>query len=216
MAFGQAELQLQPSDEVRHVRSLCAVVGMELVEDEILQQGVFVALVVVPQGLIARAHQSVVEHLEVGEQDVRRVVENPLRVFYDMCLIHLCRERRGLLSTAYEQSHGYLAVETGILVYGLCQTAGLVGCQGIHRIEDNRLDATEQSVAPAIVKYRELEAFGLTGACTRSQQCVLRLMPVFCRQTIKGFQLMLVGRKVWLDVKRNRRVFLRTDERRLQ
>ena len=66
----------EASQQHAHVRTLRTVVGVELVEDQVAQGGAGG----VPQGPVGAAQQQLVEHLVVGEQDVRDAAADHLAV----------------------------------------------------------------------------------------------------------------------------------------
>ena len=76
VAARTAERESEPAQQHRHIGALRAVIGVELIEHEILK-----ALCHrLDQRTVGRAQQHLVEHLVVGEQDVGRIVANRLAV----------------------------------------------------------------------------------------------------------------------------------------
>ena len=71
IARGDVEPRLQAADQAAHIGALRAVVGVQLVQHQI---GEPPRRVEPPDAPVFRLHQQVVEHLVVGQQDVRRVV----------------------------------------------------------------------------------------------------------------------------------------------
>ena len=80
--------------------------------------------------------------------------------------------------STHEQAGGYLAPEPLIIPQSLGQAVRLVACQGIHRVEKDRLDARLLSVAPAMVEDRKHEALRLSGPRASGHQCVLWLVAI--------------------------------------
>ncbi len=122
-----------PSDEHRHVRALATAVGMKLVEDEKPQ----LAHGTLGQLELPGAGEHQLEHHVVGEQDVRRGVEDRLSLLLE------------LLAGVPREGDRRLAVEP--VAEELLQLAHLAVGQGIHRVDDDRPDALAASLAQDVV-----------------------------------------------------------------
>src|SRR6185369_15043037 len=66
-AIARAEARLEAADQAGDIGALCAVVGVQFIEDEVAE---CVLLVLLPEELVLRAQQEEVQHLVVGEQYV--------------------------------------------------------------------------------------------------------------------------------------------------
>ena len=110
---------LEPSDQKRDVGALPPAVGVQLVQDEEPQ-----ALGRPDEAALVRAGQDELEHHVVGEQDVRRVGDDRLALL-----------RRLLPGVPLEGHRLVLGAEE------LLELAELAVGQGIHRVDDDRLDA---------------------------------------------------------------------------
>ncbi len=133
LAFGDSQLQFQTADQIGHIGPLCTIVGVQFVQDQKLQER-RIFQVVGPQRMVLVPHQGIVQHLEVGEQDVRRAFQDRVPILDDVVLAHLLGEFLLVFALADEQTRSDLALETPIVPDGLRQSLGLVGGQGVHRI----------------------------------------------------------------------------------
>ncbi|MNZ97760.1 hypothetical protein D3C78_1170150 [compost metagenome] len=141
--------------------------------------------VVAPQPLILRPQQQVVEHLVVGEQDVRRVLAQGVAMGD-----HLIGRHAAVLRTviAGEQADAELGLQ---LAHFPGEAPRLIGGQGVHRIDDDRLDALA-TLAQAVVEQRIHEALGLARAGAGGDDGRLRQRAA---QSLEGQLLMPVRRE---------------------
>ena len=182
------EVQLGPQapEQAGHVAALGAVVGVQLVEDDVAHG---VGAGVLPQLAVLGTEHEEVEHLVVGQQDVRRVLAEDFPVGDDVVGPH--RPVAALAADVQPRRHP--ALEPGLVPDLLRQPAGLVAGQGVHRVEDDGLDARPPGVAVAVVEQRVEEALRLARAGAGGDQGVLRLVVVLAGQPLEGGDLVDVG-----------------------
>ena len=146
---------------------------MQLVEYDELQCLRICVDVSFPQRAEALAHQSVVEHLEVGEQYVGHSVEYGVAVLYDVVLAHRARIVFGIDALAHEESCRHLVAQPFVVPYSLSQAFCLVAGKGVHGIHDDDLHARLPFIlvaVVAVVEYRVEEALRLTRTCSCGEQ----------------------------------------------
>ena len=153
-----AERAAEAAQQHGDVGALGAVVGVELVEHEVLQRVGFVGG---PEVAVLTPEQEEVEHLVVGEQDVGRVVAQHFALVDEVVLPHL-----RVATRLADVEPGPQPGELRLGVDQLSDAAGLVGGERVHRIEDQRLDARPpcEPFAGAVVEDGVQEAFGLARA----------------------------------------------------
>ncbi len=131
--LGCSEGGPQPAQQHRHVGALGPVVGVELVEHHVLQR---VGLVPSPKFLVLVAQQQEVQHLVVGQQDVRRVGPNRLALVDHVVGPHgRVAARLPYVKPCGQPGQPCFAGDQ------LGDPPRLVGGQSIHRVQDQRLDA---------------------------------------------------------------------------
>ena len=158
------ERHAQPSQQHRHVGALRTVVGVELVQDQVGQAGGRLP----PERLVGGAQQQLVEHLVVGEQDVRRIVTDDLPIGDQPIGVDRSTGRAAFTGVDGRGDPSKLR----ILGQQPGQSAGLVVRERVHRVEDQRLDARHPVAAgPAhVVEDRHQERFGLARSGTGGDQ----------------------------------------------
>ena len=202
--FRERQFQFETSDEVGDISTLRTIVGMQLIEDEIAQHRFCGVGIAMPQFGILLLHETVIQHLEVGEKDVRCGIDDGVSIFDDVMFAH-----RGCVCLAFrtfsdEESRRYHSAESFIVVYCFCETCCLVGSEGVHGVHDDDLDTLlcTTLVEPiAVVEDRIEETLGLTGTGTGGEERRLRLMPVTGSESLEATQLVLMGKESgWLDI----------------
>ena len=183
-AQGQAQAPQQHGD----VGALGAVVGVELIEDQVGQGGGRGP----PQLAVLGAQEQLVEHLVVGEQDVRRVVADGVAVgdegFRGDALVRPGGGVAGVDGGAHPRQGGVGGDEAG-------QAAGLVRGQGVHGVEDEGLDAGDPPGAGAqhVVEDGVEEGLGLARAGAGGDDGRLGAVAALGGQAPVGVLLVLVG-----------------------
>ena len=168
----------QPADQHGQVRALGPIEGVQLIDHQIAQG---VRAIVSPQALIPRADHQEVEHLVVGEQEVGGVQALHLLVGDHLIRPHhrLVRYRRlppaarpPLAAPGADEEPRADAAEGGRYMHQFGDTPGLVIGQGVHRVDDDRLDALDPPPAGPghMVKQRVEEGLGLARARARGDQ----------------------------------------------
>ena len=138
---------LHPPDEAGQVGALRAIEGVQLIHYQVTQRFRFILL---PERQVGGAHQQVVEHLVVGEQDVRRRCPHRVPVRDHLVLGHHGGGFQFL--PAQVEPRGHVAAQFGIAVDRLGEALGLVRGQGVHREDDDGLDALSPAVPEAVVE----------------------------------------------------------------
>ena len=162
------EARLEPADEQGEVRPLGPVEGVQLVHHQVAQG---LGPVVPPQHPIPRADQQVVQHLVIGEQDVRGLSAQGRLRGNDAVRPHPLRPRRTPRALAHEEPDPQPA-QRRVGVDRLCEAPGLVIGQGVHGVDHQRLDALAPGLALplAVVQDRVEEALRLARARPRCNQ----------------------------------------------
>ena len=125
----------QAPHQTGQIRPLSPIKGMQLIHHQVTQGA---RLVVTPQRLINRPHQQIIQHLVVSQQNIGGVLPERVLTGNDRVCPHpLAGE---LLAITNEQADGHLAMQLRIAGNRLGKTAGLIGGQRIHRIDNNGLD----------------------------------------------------------------------------
>ncbi len=86
VAPSDVEAGLQAAHEAGEVSALGAVEGVQFVDDEVLQRRQRIALT--PDHALVGADEHVVEHLVVGQEDVRRLPDQGASIIDDAMLRH--------------------------------------------------------------------------------------------------------------------------------
>ena len=184
----------QPAQQQRQVRALRAVKGMEFIHHHVTQGSRRIAL---PQLAVARPQQQVIQHLVVGEQDVRRVLAQRLAIGNHTRWRHhhALPARSGL--PAHIQAHAQ-ARERRRFRHQLRKAPRLIQSQRVHRVNHQRLDALLPRLARAgtMVQHRIQEAFGLAAAGARRHQGACCRMTR--RQPLPSGLLVAIPRKLGL------------------
>ena len=175
----------QPPDETGEIRPLRAVEGVQLIHHQVAQHA---RDVVAPQREVDGPRQQQVEHLVVGEQNVRRPFAQDLPVLDDVVRSHALPGRCSGL--AHVQSRRHLAVERRCSVDDPGDSPRLIRGQRVHGIDDDGLDAGRTGLGTAVVEHRVEEALGLSGAGSGRDD--RRLPP---RQPVEGVALVAPGRE---------------------
>ena len=139
----------------RHIGALRAIVGVKLVEDEVLQR----LCALRPDPRVRLAQQQLVEHLVVRQQDVRRAAAHDRAVGDQAVRAH---PRAFGAELAGEQPGGH-AAERGVRRDELREALRLVVGERVHRIEDQRLHPADAARLGAqdVVEDRVEERLGL-------------------------------------------------------
>ncbi|MPM32560.1 hypothetical protein SDC9_79124 [bioreactor metagenome] len=182
-AGGPVALQRQPEAAQQHgdVGALGAVVGVELVEHQVGQ-----ALGALPPDvLVLLAQEELVEHLVVGQQDVRRSVLDDA-VVGDQPLVADLGPLRAFLTGVERGGDAGQAVRR--IGDQLGETERLVVGQRIHRVEDQRLGAGDAPVVGPqhVVEDRVEERLGLARPGAGGDQG--RQWPGLVRPEVEGGQ----------------------------
>nr|WP_245597112.1 hypothetical protein [Jiangella gansuensis] len=153
---GDPQRRAEAPQQHGDIGTLGAVIRMELVQDEICQR----LGRTIPQRHVVGPEQQLVEHLVVGQQNVRRLVPHDRAVGDESVLADF----RARAAHARVKAGGQ-AAETRVLGQKCGYPAGLVIGQRIHRIQDERFDAalTGATGAQGMVDNRVEERLGLTG-----------------------------------------------------
>ena len=152
----------EPAQQAGQVGALRAVESMQFVYDEVFER---VRIVAVPNPGVFGAHQQVVEHLVVGEQDVRRVFEQLIVAGHDVGGGHgvVVLVAAALAHLAHIHARGHVVAQFRTVVDEFCQSLRLVGGEGVHRIDEDGFDAlaSEPALPITVVEDWVQEAFGL-------------------------------------------------------
>ena len=120
---------------------------MELVESQELQP-----LRRLDDRLFRHSRKDQLEHHVVGEDDVRRIVANLATLFV------------GLLAGVATDADGGMVLVERLRLEKLCQLAELAVGEGVHRVDDDRLDSLAGTVSQHVVDDRDDVAQALSGA----------------------------------------------------
>ena len=182
---GDAQGGAEAAQEHGDVGALGAVVGVELVQDEVLQ----ILPGAAPQVRVTGVHEEQVEHLVVGEQDMGRVGTQGVPVVNDVLGTH-----DAVVPVTADVEADAHPVQLGGAAHGPGDTTGLVGGQGVHGVED---DGGNAAGAPAVgaarvVQQGQEEGLGLAasgaGGHERGPWCM-----VAAAQALEGAGLVQVG-----------------------
>lgn len=143
---------------------------MELVHDEVAN-GVLLARC--PHLLVRGADEEVVEHLVIGEENVRRILLHPRAVRDDVVRPHRA-VLRGLRLTLADVEACLHALERRDGRAELRDAARLIGGERVHRIDEDRFHPRRARVPPAVVEDRHEERLGLARTGTRRDERALR------------------------------------------
>ena len=183
----------QPADEAGQVGSLGPVEGVELIHHQVPQYAGAVSLwgVVLPEALHVRLQKQIIKLLVVGEQNVGwRFVE---RGFIGDDAVG-CHCRGGVVIGRTDVEACAQACEGRGGVDQFCNAPGLVRGQGIHRVDEDRLDAFAALAVllATVLQHRQQEALGFTGACAGGDKGIAWAAG---QQPLEGFFLMPIGRE---------------------
>ena len=117
--------------------------------------------VVPPQREIDGPRQQQIEHLVVGEQDVRRVFAQDLAVLDEVVRSHSPTGRRTGLTHVQPRRHP--APKRRSTVDDRGNTPRLIRRESVHGIDDDGLDAGRACLRAAVIEHRIEEALGLAG-----------------------------------------------------
>ena len=148
----------QAPDETGEVRPLRAVERVQLVHHQKAQGA---AGVVPPEREIDRSREQQVEHLVVGEQDVRWMFAQDFPVLDEVVCSHAPAGRGTGL--AHVQPRRHPAPKRRSAVDDRGDAPRLVRRERVHGIDDDGLDAGRAGLCAAVVKYWIEEALGLAG-----------------------------------------------------
>ena len=188
--LGGLEPVLEAPDQAADVGALGSVEGVQLVDDQVAQG---FRRVVLPQPPLVGPQQHEVEHLVVGQQDVGRLAAQRLLVLDEVVSPHVRRE--SLVAAADVQGGADLAAQPLVAVDEAGQSAGLVGRQGVHRVDEDRLHPRGALVPEAVVEDGVEEALGLARAGARGDQRVARRGRASGVELTEGLQLVGIGRE---------------------
>ena len=148
----------QPPDEAGKVRPLRAVERVQLVHHQKAQDA---AGVVPPEREIDRPREQQIEHLVVGEQDVRWMFAQDLTVLDEVVRSHASTGRRTGLTHVQPRCHPAPKRRSAVDDRG--DAPRLIRRERVHGIDDDGLDAGRAGPRAAVVEYRIEEALGLAG-----------------------------------------------------
>jgi hypothetical protein len=197
VAGWDAQALLEAAEQEGDVGALGAVVGVELVEDQVLEG---VGAVMVPEGAVLGAEEEEVEHPVIGEQEVGRALAEVLPHVLEVVLVG---DDVGACAADVEAGAD-LAAQARIPGMGPAmdlagEPRGLVGGERVHWIEDDRLDPWLAAVAPAMVEEREEEALGLARAGAGGDEGGARAR-IRAGEALPGAELVGVGIKGGADL----------------
>ena len=152
----------EPAQQAGQVGALRAVESVQFVHDEVFER---VRIVAVPNPGVFGAYQQIVEHLVVGEQDVRRVLQQFLMAGHDIGGGHgvVVLVATALAHLAHIHARGHVIAQFRTVVDEFGQSLRLVGGEGVHRIDEDGLDAlaAKPTLPITVVEDWVQEAFGL-------------------------------------------------------
>ena len=172
----------QSPDETGEIRPLRAIESVQLVHHEIAQHAAFV---VSPEREVDGPCQQEIEHLVVGEEDVRRALAQHVAVL-DQVIRGQVRPGRGT-GLSHVQSRGHLAPERLRAVDDPGNPPRLIRSERVHGIDEDGLDAGGPGPLAAVIEHRIQEALGFARASSRRDDGGLAL-----RQPIEGGALVPV------------------------
>ena len=173
----------QPPDETGEVRPLRAVEGVQLVHHQKAQHA---ADVVPPEWKVDRPREQQIEHLVVGEQDVRRVFAQDLAVLDEVVRSHSPTGRRTGLTHVQPRRHPAPKRRSAVDDRG--NAPRLIRRESVHGIDDDGLDAGRAGLRAAVIEHRVEEALRLAGTGSGRDDGGLAT-----GQPIEGGALMAIG-----------------------
>ena len=150
LPLGHVQLQFQAADEVGHIGSLGPIVSVHFIQHKKLEE-VRLCFISFPKLGKSMLHQPVIEHLEVGQQNVWGIRHNGVAAFNHMVFAHQ-RGQRVNTAVPNEQPCRDLALESCILMDDFGQSLGLVRSKCVHGVHDDALDARALVLLQAIVE----------------------------------------------------------------
>jgi hypothetical protein len=209
-------LERHPQAAQQHgdVGALRAVVGVELIEDEVLQA----ARALRPQRGVLGAQQQLVEHLVVGEQHVGRLAADDGAVGDEAVLGDL-RALRAVLPGVERSRH---AGELRLPGEQRGEAAGLVVGERVHRVKHERLQPPHALALGAqdVVEDRQQERLGLARTGAGGDDARLRARALgrepSAGQPCERLGLVAVRRRAGVPVERRPPPFRRRLERQPQ
>ena len=146
----------QAADEAGEVRPLSAIKGVKFIHHQKAQGS---GGVVPPQRKVDGPGQQQVEHLVVGEQDVRWLLPQHVAVLNKVVRRHVLAAQGTPFANVQPGRHS--AVQGRCVVNDVGDAAGLVGSERVHGIDEDGLDAWLARVCAAVLKNRIEEALSL-------------------------------------------------------
>jgi len=158
--------RFQPPEQAREVGPLRAVERVQLVHHQVLQS---VGRVVAPQLPVGGAEQQKIQHLVVGQQDIRRILPQGVAACDHLVPLHgLDRLVERVLRVVPDvQPGGHPLLQLRIVPYRPRGALRLVRRQGVHRVDEDRLDPPAPPVLQAVVEHGPEEALRLSRARSR-------------------------------------------------
>ena len=162
----QPLVRLQPgaqaADEAGEVRPLSAIEGVQFIHHQKAQGS---CGVVPPQRKVDGPGQQQIEHLVVGEQDVRWLLPQHVAVLNKVVRRHALAAQCAPFADV--QSGRHPAVQGRCVVNDVGDASGLVGSERVHGIDEDGLDARLACMGAAVLKNRIEEALSLAGTRAR-------------------------------------------------
>ena len=112
-----------------------------------------VRVVAPPDTRIMRTHKQVVEHLVVGQQNVGRILDHGIAIGNDVAFAHHTHAFAPS-EPAHVQARRHVVAKLVVAIDELGDTLSLIGCQGVHGVYDERLDALFVPMPIAVVDQR--------------------------------------------------------------
>ncbi|OPZ98771.1 MAG: hypothetical protein BWY72_00674 [Bacteroidetes bacterium ADurb.Bin416] len=82
------KFQFKSPDEVSHVGALRSIVGMQFIQHDVFQGRRYLVYITVPQRHVTLLHQTIVQHLEVGQHNIRYRIDDGIPVLNDVIRPH--------------------------------------------------------------------------------------------------------------------------------
>ena len=172
---------------------------MKFVKNDVLQQ-TRILDILLPEGSILSSHDAIVKHLEVRQDDIRRVRHDLAGILDDPVLGHDLAEVLLVETFSDKEPGSDLSPKPFISINSLGESLGLVSGQSVHRVEDDDLDSFLPYMPVTVVQDGEEETLCLTGAGPCGDKGVMRHMAILSGQLVERLDLMLVGRESRLDL----------------